>query len=85
MPTCQFLQAQSHNHAECHNQLIILKVENGHKSSSNILSDYCDGSSFESHPLYSKEKNSIQIYFYFDELEICNPLGSETKVHKLGM
>lgn len=58
--------------------------KNGHESSSNILSDYCDGSTFESHPLYSKEKNSssIQIYFYF---EICNPLGPKTKIHKLGM
>ena len=38
-----------------------------------------------SHPLYSVQKNALQVLFYYDELETCNPLGSKTKVHKLGM
>jgi len=86
------------NHVECiinieYNSLsetandlnFLLKVENGHSSATDILGYYCDGSIFNSHPLYSREKNGLQILFYFDELEICNPLGSKTKIHKLGM
>lgn len=49
------------------------------------MNDYCDGAAFASHPLYSVKKNALQIFFYYDELETCNPLGSKTKVHKLGM
>lgn len=49
------------------------------------MNDYCDGAAFASHPLYSVKKNALQIFFYYDELEICNPLGSKTKVHRLGM
>ena len=44
----------------------------------------CDGSVFKTHPLFSTDKQSIQIIAYFDEVELCNPLGSSTKKHKLG-
>ena len=27
---------------------------------------------------------ALQIMLFYDELELCNPLGSSTKVHKLG-
>ena len=27
---------------------------------------------------------SLQIQLYYDELEVCNPLGSKAKKHKLG-
>ena len=49
-----------------------------------LLGDYCDGSLFQKHPLFSVEPCALQI-MYFDELEVCNPLGSSAKVHKLGM
>lgn len=29
--------------------------------------------------------DALQIFLYYDELEICNPLGSKVKIHKLGM
>jgi len=28
--------------------------------------------------------NALQIFFYFDEVECCNPIGSKAKIHKLG-
>ena len=49
------------------------------------LEDYCDGESFKVHPLFSRHKESLQILFYYDEVEICNPLGSSRGKHKLGM
>ena len=53
--------------------------------SPNTLIDFCDGSAFNEHLLYSKDHKALQIVLYFDELEICNPLGSRKKKHKLGI
>ena len=37
----------------------------------------CDGSVFANHPLFSQDSwSTLQIVAYYDELEICNPLGS---------
>jgi len=64
---------------------ISIKVEKGHKSSTEILNDFCDGEAFSSHPLFSVQNNSLQIMLYYDELEVCNALGSKAKIHKLGI
>lgn len=48
------------------------------------MKDFCDGKSFSTHPLFSIKANALQVLLYFDELEICDPLGSKTKKHKLG-
>ena len=62
-----------------------LQVERGHQcTSSGKLSDFCDGSYYQSHQFYVTHKNALQIFFYYDDIEVCNPLGSHTKKHKLG-
>jgi len=48
------------------------------------LRDYCDGSHFKNHKLYSRFPQALQIQLYFDDFETTNPLGSKTKVHKMG-
>lgn len=48
------------------------------------MGDYCDGHQFKHHPLFSEDPCALQIFLYYDDLEVCNPLGSKTKVHKLG-
>lgn len=55
-----------------------------HARTDGLLGDYCDGSDFHSHPLYSVQQNALQILLYYDELEVCNPLGTKVKRHKLG-
>ena len=50
----------------------------------NALGDFCDGSLFQAHPLFSLDEHALQIIAYYDELEIVNPLGSYVKKHKLG-
>ena len=40
---------------------------------------------YKSHSLFSKEPKSIQIVAHYDELELCNPLGTHVKRHKLGI
>lgn len=46
--------------------------------------DFCDGSCFKMHPLFSKHQNSLQIQLFYDDFETANPLGSKRGVHKIG-
>jgi len=59
-------------------------IDNPHKRSDEWLEDYCDGELVKCHPILS-DLQSIQIIAYYDELELCNPLGTHTKKHKLGI
>lgn len=63
----------------------MLKVLRGHQRSDGLLADYCDGTAYKSHPLFSRDHRSLQIMAYYDDIEVCNPLGSRAKKHKLGM
>lgn len=49
------------------------------------MEDFCDGDAFCSSTLYSTHTKGLQIFLYFDEVEICNPLGSKATIHKLGI
>ena len=51
-----------------------------HKSGDGKLRDLCDGS------LHSRNNlaKGLEIILYYDDVEICNPLGSKAKIHKLG-
>ena len=46
------------------------------------IEDFCDGERFKNHP---KDLSALQIIAFYDEVEICNPLGSHVKQHKLGI
>lgn len=48
------------------------------------MHDYCDGAHYSKHPLYRNHSNALQIQLYFDDFETTNPLGSKTKIHKMG-
>lgn len=56
----------------------------GHKRCDELISDYCDGSSIREHGLFSDDNKHLQIILYYDDVEMCNPLGSKVKKHKLG-
>ena len=49
------------------------------------IKDFCDGARFKSHPLFSENPHALQVIAHYDELEICNPLGSYVKKHKVGV
>ena len=48
------------------------------------MRDYCDGSQYSSHPVFSEDNKALQIQLYYDEADVCNPIGSKSGVHKLG-
>ena len=53
--------------------------------SDNRMEDFCDGNLYKNHPIFSTDPLALQIIAYYDELELCNPLGTHTKQHKLGL
>ena len=44
----------------------------------------CYGEYFHSHPIFSVKENALQIFGYYDDLELANPLGSKSKIRKIG-
>ena len=48
-----------------------------------IKEDYCDGQGVFIHPLFSACMGALEIFLYFDELQVPNPIGSKVKIHKL--
>lgn len=63
-----------------------MQVMDTHRqTSTNVLSDYCDGKCCREHPLFSTDPVALQLILYYDELELCNPLGSRRKKHKIGL
>lgn len=48
------------------------------------LGDFCDGTLFKSHPMFSSDPHALQVVAYYDEIEVVNPIGSYVKKHKLG-
>ena len=64
---------------------IIEYIDNPHQRLDDKLEDFCDGELFINHPIFSVDPCALQIIAYFDELEVCNPLGTHTKLYKLGI
>jgi hypothetical protein len=67
------------------NTTVFDEVMRGHGRSDDLIEDYCDGSSFKDHPLYSTCPTALQLMLYYDDVEVCNPIGSRAKKHKLGI
>lgn len=66
---------------------VIEHIDSCHKRIHNdgLIEDFCDGTTFANHSLFSQDPCALQIVAYYDEVEICNPLGSHIKQHKLGI
>ena len=67
---------------KCH--LCQLQIQDDHKSSDGFIRDYCDGEAYPSHPLFSVRRGCLELILYYDDVEICNPLGSRRCKHKIG-
>lgn len=53
------------------------------ESAPHILNDVCDGSVFQSNPLFSESGLTLKVILYQDTFEVVNPLGSAKKKHKM--
>ncbi len=50
-----------------------------------LFYDICDGKVYQSDEYFQQHKDALMIVLYHDELEVCNPLGSNAGVHKVDM
>ena len=48
-----------------------------------ILQDITDGLAFQNNPFFQENHNALKIALYQDAFEVCNPLGSSKKKHKI--
>ena len=49
-----------------------------------IVADFWDRNACANHPLFSSDPKAIQIFLYYDDVAVVNPLGSKTSKHKFG-
>ena len=54
------------------------------RQSSSLLTDFCNGRVVCNHPIFKGDKLALQIVAYYDDIEVCNPLGAAAKKHKIG-
>jgi hypothetical protein len=59
----------------------IVKTEK--KSPFENCASYKDGSEFATHPFLQKFKDAIRINLYYDDIEVANPIGSQSAVYKI--
>ena len=64
---------------------MLREIDRPHFSEDGKLRDVMDGTFYKQHPVFSKHCDAIQLFGYYDDLEIANPLGSKAKIHKIGM
>ncbi|XP_065891557.1 uncharacterized protein [Dysidea avara] len=65
--------------------LILTLVTQEHVHIDGMLQNYYDGQAFKNNDLFREHKDGIQLILYYDKVEVCNPLGSKRKIHKLGV
>ena len=82
--TCQYVSIIDNLKFLFGNEKMQRLSSQSNKSVDGKMHDYCDGTHFEQHQLYSRHPNALQVQLYFDDVETTNPLSSKTKVHKMG-
>ena len=60
------------------------QIQNPHISTDRVYRDICNGSVCTDNPDIMLDPSTITLVAYFDEIELCNPLGSASKKNKLG-
>ena len=53
-------------------RIALPQVHRSHQSSDGTLRDFCDGAIYKEHPLFSVNTKSLQLLFYYDEVEASN-------------
>jgi len=66
------------------NEAVQQYFKNNITKNESVYTHFIDGTVYENNSFFQVNKNAIQIQLYFDEFEVCNPLGSKTGIHKMG-
>ncbi|XP_074107762.1 uncharacterized protein LOC141533012 [Cotesia typhae] len=57
---------------------------NPREPNSTEYTHFIDGEVYQKNEFFKQNKHVIQLQLYFDEFEVCNPLGTKTGIHKIG-
>jgi len=60
-------------------------VDNPRLKENNVYRTVLDGSFYQNNDFFRRNRNALAIILYYDNLEVVNPLGANTKKHKLAM
>lgn len=66
----------------CHQQFLD-KVAFNQESSPGQYKSFQDGRYYKENKLFGKEESGIALGLYIDDFEVCNPLGTSRKIHKI--
>lgn len=47
------------------------------------IKSFFDGDLYKEHPLFNEFPDTIALQLYLDDVEVCNPLGPNRKIHKI--
>lgn len=67
----------------CHEDVAGEIVKEYAEGETDVLKSYEDGSACKHLALVCDNKMALQLHFYIDDSEVCNPIGSRRSVHKL--
>lgn len=62
---------------------VLSHVCNPPESLPGILRHFGDGTHFKENQLFGADPNALQLFLYYDEFEVVNPLGAHKNKHKL--
>lgn len=54
-----------------------------HSNSTGHIKSICDGTFFKQSDFYAGEETRLSLILYVDDFEVCNPLGTSRKKHKI--
>ena len=63
---------------------IIQVISGPHYFEEGCMGDICDGKIFKDNPVFQASSSALQLIVYYDDVQLANPLGSRTKVNKIG-
>ncbi|KAJ8037515.1 hypothetical protein HOLleu_18345 [Holothuria leucospilota] len=49
------------------------------------IASYRDGVQYFQHGIFKNHPHALRIHLFYDDVEVVNPIGSKTSIHKLGM
>ena len=61
----------------------LMQVFDSHSSPDERIADYCDGAQYKRCEFFHEDPCALHIQLYYDELDVCNEIGSRSTVHKL--
>ena len=61
----------------------LLNSETLNKSPTELMS-FLDGNLYKKNSFFIENPHALRLHLYYDDLEVVNPLGSKTSIHKIG-